>query len=98
MNCYVYVLWDFIFFFEYGTQNFFSIVTNSMSRMHAHTGIKYFHKIHHPPKKWGEAGCILACARRGLEQSQFFAGFVTSSAAIRACSVLDGSSFVRKFA
>lgn len=41
----------------------FSFITNSTSRMHAHTGIKYFHKIHHPPKKWGEAVCILAGAR-----------------------------------
>lgn len=50
----------------------FSFITNSTSRMHAHTGIKHFHKIHHPPKKWGGSG-LHTCWRPGLEQSQFFA-------------------------
>lgn len=46
---------SFLYFFEYGTQSFlfFSFITNSTSRMHAHTGIKHFHKIHYPPKKMG---------------------------------------------
>lgn len=57
---------SFLYFFEYGTQSFlfFSFITNSTSRMHAHTGIKHFHKLHYPPKKnGGKQFCILAGAR-----------------------------------
>lgn len=59
------------FFFKYGTQSyFFPFITNSTSRMYAHTGKKHVHIIHYHQKTGGKRFAYL------LKQSQFFAVFL----------------------